>query len=59
MVPGCASFCSLWAQSHPQLEAYGESDREDAVQKKALAKAIKEMGTSGVNVARIKSMMPL
>ena len=43
----------------PQLEAYGESDREDAVQKKALAKAIKEMGTSGVNVARIKSMMPL
>ena len=28
-------------------------------EKKALAKAIKEMGTSGVNVARIKSMMPL
>ena len=29
------------------------------MQKKALAKAIKEMGTSGVNVARIKTMMPL
>ena len=43
----------------PQMEAYGESDREEAVQKKALAKTIKEMGTSGVNVARIKTMMPL
>ena len=29
------------------------------MQKKALAKAIKEMGASGVNVARIKTMMPL
>ncbi|CAE6969495.1 RE2, partial [Symbiodinium sp. CCMP2456] len=43
----------------PQLEPYGEEEREAAVQKRNIAKALKEMGTSGVNVARIKTLIPL
>ena len=43
----------------PQLEAYGQDDREGAVQKKALSKAIKDFGTSNANVGQVKALLPL